>query len=221
MRSDKKHRSASQKTPKAPPGRQCRKDQKKNTQRVLPPAIPPDVLSARPLPAGGQCRKEQKKKTLRECFRWVDDAERFAEMSQLQGFATAGGLCARQGSKTRQMAISVESGGVGHPAGRTLRQAPSGGRTMPEGAKEKTLRECFRWVDDAERFAEMSQLQGFATAGGLCARQGSKTRQMAISVESGGVGHPAGRTLHQKGAWPRSRRYWFWKTRAAYAALSL
>ena len=154
----KKHRSAShKKAPKAPPGRQCRKDQKKNTQRVLPPAIPPDVLSARPLPAGGQCRKEQKKKTLRECFRWVDDAERFAEMSQLQGFATAGGLCARQGSKTRQMAISVESGGVGHPAGRTLRQAPSGGWTMPEdslrrgGCKALRLRAGFVPAEGAKR----------------------------------------------------------------------
>ena len=154
----KKHRSASQKTPKAPPGRQCRKDQKKNTQRVLPPAIPPDGLSTpRPLPAGGQCRKEQKKKTLRECFRWVDDAERFAEMSQLQGFATAGGLCARQGSKTRQMAISVESGGVGHPAGRTLHQAPSGGWTMPEdslrrgGCKALRLRAGFVPAEEAKR----------------------------------------------------------------------
>ena len=152
-----KHRSASQKTPKAPPGRQCRKDQKKNTQRVLPSAIPPDGLSARPLPAGGQCRKEQKKKTLRECFRWVDDAERFAEMSQLQGFATAGGLCARQGSKTRQMAISVESGGVGHPAGRTLHQAPSGGWTMPEdslrrgGCKALRLRAGFVPAEEAKR----------------------------------------------------------------------
>ena len=153
----KKHRSASQKTPKAPPGRQCRKDQKKNTQRVLPPPIPPDVLSARPLPAGGQCRRGQKRKTLRECFRWVDDAERFAEMSQLPGFATAGGLCARQGSKTRQMAISVESGGVGHPAGRTLRQAPSGGRTMPEdslrrgGCKALRLRAGFVPAEEAKR----------------------------------------------------------------------
>ena len=97
-----------------------------------------------------------------------------------------------------------ESASGGHPAGWTLHsKAPSGGWTMPEGAKEKTLRECFRWVDDAERFAEMSQLQGFATAGGLCARQGSKTRQMAISVESGGVGHPAGRALRQapSGGW--------------------
>ena len=152
-----KHRSASQKTPKAPPGRQCRKDQKKNTQRVLPVAILPDVLSARPLPAGGQCRRGQKRKTLRECFRWVDDAERFAEMSQLQGFATAGGLCARQGSKTRQMAISVESGGVAHPAGRTLRQAPSGGWTMPEdslrrgGCKALRLRAGFVPAEEAKR----------------------------------------------------------------------
>ena len=156
----KKHRSASHKKhPRPlPADKQRRKEQKKNTQRALPSAIPPDVLSTpRPLPAGGQCRKEQKKKTLRECFRWVDDAERFAEMSQLQGFATAGGLCARQGSKTRQMAISVESGGVGHPAGCTLHQAPSGGWTMPEdslrrgGCKALRPRAGFVPAEEAKR----------------------------------------------------------------------
>ena len=163
MRSDKKAPFSFSKNTQGPSrqtmpeGAKREKHSERASDGRTAPPIPPDVLSARPLPAGGQCRRGQKRKTLRECFRWVDDAERFAEMSQLQGFATAGGLCARQGSKTRQMAISVESGGVGHPAGRTLHQAPSGGWTMPEdslrrgGCKALRLRAGFVPAEEAKR----------------------------------------------------------------------
>ena len=56
----------------------------------------------------------------------------------------------------------------------------------------------FRRVDNAGGFAEARRLQGFAPESGLCARRGSKTQQAPASVESYGVGHPAGRGLKKE-----------------------
>src|SRR5699024_1702738 len=55
---------------------------------------------------------------------------------------------------------------------------------------------CFRRVDNAGQFAGPRQMQGFTTAGGLCARQGSETQQMPRTVELNGVGHLVGYALN-------------------------